>query len=183
LIQNGRIFVGNGKVIESGAVLVRKGRIAEIYEGTAPDPKSLNAEPIDAAGKTVLPGLIDVHVHLGAPGGFYVDWSKYDPTKANEHELEAYLYSGVTAVRSAGDALDGMLKLKKLFGSGEKRGAELFLCGPLFTAEGGHGTEYGSYLPETHARRLPRAICPHTQEPGGRPKTSRRSREQTCRCD
>ena len=34
LIQNARIFVGNGKVIESGAVLVRGGKIAEIYEGS-----------------------------------------------------------------------------------------------------------------------------------------------------
>ncbi len=148
LIQNARIFVGNGRTIESGAVLIRQGKIAEIYEGTAPDAKSLNAEPIEAAGKTVLPGLIDVHVHLGATGGFYDDWSKFEPQKAAEHDLEAYLYCGVTAVRSAGDAVDMMLKLRQLFGSGEKLGAELFLCGPLFTAEGGHGTEYGNFLPE-----------------------------------
>lgn len=148
LIQNARIFVGNGKVIESGAVLVRGGRIAEIYEGASPDAKSLDAEPIEAAGKTLLPGLIDVHVHLGASGGFYEDPSKgYDP-KAAERELEAYLYSGVTTVRSAGDSVDDMLKLRRLFGSGEKLGAELFLCGPLFTAEGGHGTEYAKFMPE-----------------------------------
>ena len=82
LIQNARIFVGNGKVIESGAVLVMGGKIAEIYEGSFPDAKKLNAEAIDAAGKTVLPGLIDMHVHLGGPGGFYDDWSKYDPTES-----------------------------------------------------------------------------------------------------
>ncbi len=148
LIQNARIFVGNGKVIESGAVLVRGGKIAEIYEGSSPDAKSLNAEAIDAAGKTLLPGLIDVHVHLGGPGGFYDDWSKFDPEKANERELEAYLYCGVTAVRSAGDKVDDMLKLRQRFNSGEKLGSELFLCGPLFTAEGGHGTEYAKNMPE-----------------------------------
>ncbi|HEV2094861.1 MAG TPA: amidohydrolase family protein, partial [Chthoniobacterales bacterium] len=148
LIQNVRIFVGNGKVIESGAVLVQKGRIAAVYDGSFPDAKSLNAEPVEAAGKTILPGLIDVHVHLGSTGGFYDDWSKFDAKAAAERELEAYLYSGVTAVRSAGDAVDTMLQLRNLFGSGEKLGAELFLCGPLFTAEGGHGTEYGKFLPE-----------------------------------
>lgn len=148
LIQNARIFVGNGKVIESGAVLVRNGKIAEIFEGAAPDAKSLNAEPIEAAGKTLLPGLIDVHVHLGAPGGFYDDWSKVDEQKTRERELEAYLYCGVTAVRSAGDATNKMLAARRQFGSGEKLGTELFLCGPLFTAEGGHGTEYGARLPE-----------------------------------
>jgi imidazolonepropionase-like amidohydrolase/ABC-type multidrug transport system permease subunit len=148
LIQNARIFVGNGKVIESGAVLVKDGKIAEVYDGSFPDAKKLNAEPIDAAGKTVLPGLIDMHVHLGAPGGFYDDWSKYDPEKSSERELEAYLYCGVTAVRSAGDKVDDMLKLRERFNSGEKLGSELFLCGPLFTAEGGHGTEYAKGLPE-----------------------------------
>jgi imidazolonepropionase-like amidohydrolase/ABC-type multidrug transport system permease subunit len=148
LIQNARIFVGNGNVIESGAVLVRGGKIAEIYEGSFPDAKKLNAEAIDAAGKTVLPGLIDMHVHLGGPGGFYDDWSKYDPRKAYERALESYLYCGVTAVRSAGDKVDEMLKLRQQFNSGEKLGSELFLCGPLFTAEGGHGTEYSKRIPE-----------------------------------
>jgi len=145
LIQNARIFVGNGKVIESGAVLVRGGKIDNVYEGSFPDAKSLNAEPIDAAGKTVLPGLIDVHVHLGASGGFPADFMK---SKAAERALESYLYCGVTAVRSVGDRLDYMLKLREKFGSGERLGTELFFCGPLFTAEGGHGTEYAKYMPE-----------------------------------
>ncbi len=148
LIQNARIFVGNGKVIESGAVFVKDGKIAEVYDGTFPDAKKLNAEAIDAAGKTVLPGLIDVHVHLGGPGGFYDDWSKFDPEASSERELEAYLYCGITAVRSAGDKVDDMLKLRARFNSGEKLGSELFLCGPLFTAEGGHGSEYAKSLPE-----------------------------------
>jgi len=149
LIQNARIFVGNGKVIESGSVLIRGGKIAEIYEGTsAPDAKTLKAEPIEAAGKTIIPGLIDVHVHIGASGGFYDDWTKFDTNKSADREMEAYLFSGVTAVRSAGDAVEAMLKLRQQFGRGEKLGTELFLCGPLFTAEGGHGTEYGKYVPE-----------------------------------
>lgn len=148
LIQNGRIFVGDGKLIESGAVLVRNGKIEKVFEGSAPDAKSLNAEAIEAAGKTVLPGLIDVHVHLGASGGFYSDPGKYgDPTNA-ERALEAYLYCGVTSVRSVGDALNSMLRLRNVFGSGEKLGTDLFFCGPLFTAEGGHGTEYFKNIPE-----------------------------------
>ena len=148
LIQNARVFVGDGKVIESASILIKGGKIAEIYEGNAPDPKTLKADVVEAAGKTVLPGLIDVHVHLGASGGFVEDWSKFDPKKATERELRSYLYCGITSVRSAGDAVDDMLKVRKLFGSGEKLGTELFLCGPLFTAEGGHGTEYGKFLPE-----------------------------------
>jgi len=148
LITNARIFVGNGKVIESGAVLISNGRIENIYEGNFPDAKALNADAIDGSGKTILPGLIDVHVHLGASGGFPEDFTKYDPAKASERALESYLYCGVTTVRSAGDRLDDLLKLRQHFGSGEKLGTELFFCGPLFTAEGGHGTEYAKFMPE-----------------------------------
>jgi len=147
LIRGARIFVGNGKVIETGTVLVRAGKIAQVYEGAGPDPKSVNAEVVEAEGKTILPGLIDVHVHLGAPGGFYPDSSKSDPEKTMLRELAAYLYSGVTAVRSVGDGLDSVLKMRSTVNGGEVLGAELSTCGPVFTTPGGHGTEYFKGLP------------------------------------
>jgi len=154
LIRGARIFVGNGKVIESGAILIRDGKIAEIYEGEGPDPKTVKASVIEASGKTVLPGLIDVHVHLGAPGGFVADMSNYQAEPVMERHLAAYLYSGVTAVRSVGDALDTVLKIRATVNSGEKLGAEVFTCGPLFTAPGGHGTEYFKELPENIRQQL-----------------------------
>ncbi len=149
LIRDARLFLGDGNVIEQGAVLIKNGKIVEIYTGSAPDPKSLKAEAIDAAGKTLMPGLIDVHVHLGAPGGIYDNAADYGSTDKNfPRELAAYLYSGVTAVKSAGDSLDDVLKARASNASGEKLGAELFVVGPLFTAPGGHGTEYGANLPD-----------------------------------
>ncbi len=150
LIRSARIFIGDGKVMENGSVLVRGGKIAEIYEGAGPDPKTLKAETVEAAGKTVLPGLIDVHVHLGAPGGIYPDMTKYyaDAEKGLRRELAAYLYSGVTTVRSVGDLLDSTLKLRSTVNSGEILGSELMTCGPLFTAAGGHGTEYFKDVPD-----------------------------------
>jgi imidazolonepropionase-like amidohydrolase len=63
-------------------------------------------------------------------------------------KLAAYLYSGVTAVRSVGDFLDKSLEARAVVASGVRLGAELFACGPMFTAEGGHGTEYIQYMPE-----------------------------------
>ena len=149
LITGARIFVGDGRVIESGAVLVRNGKIAEVYEGSWPAADTLKADEIQAVGKTILPGLIDVHVHLGAPGGFYEDMRNYRPDQAMLRHLAAYLYSGVTTVKSVGDQLDESLKARTAMKNGEKLGAELFLCGPLFTTEGGHGTEYSRYMPET----------------------------------
>jgi imidazolonepropionase-like amidohydrolase/ABC-type multidrug transport system permease subunit len=149
LIRNARVFIGDGKVIENGAVLVKNGRIAEVYDGNVPDEKSLSAQPVEAAGTTILPGLIDTHVHLGSPGGFMEasDWQKYDANKAIQRSLAAYLYSGVTAVRSLGDQLDVALLARQTINSGEKLGAELFVAGPLFTTAGGHGTEYAERMP------------------------------------
>jgi imidazolonepropionase-like amidohydrolase len=86
---------------------------------------------------------------LGSPGGVYEQPTDYEPSdKSMPRELAAYLYSGVTAVRSAGDATADVLKVRQTIASGEKLGAELFLVGPLFTAEGGHGFEIAENLPE-----------------------------------
>jgi ABC-type multidrug transport system permease subunit len=68
LIRDARLFLGDGTVIDQASVLIKDGKIAEIYTGPAPDAKALRADAIEAAGKTLLPGLIDVHVHLGSLG-------------------------------------------------------------------------------------------------------------------
>lgn len=109
LIRNARVFIGDGKVIDNGAVLVKDGKIAAIYDNNIPDPKTLNASPIEAAGKTILPGLIDTSV--GTP---------------SQRDLAAWLYCGVTAV-NASDRSERTLKTRDLIDSGEKQGAELFL--------------------------------------------------------
>jgi imidazolonepropionase-like amidohydrolase/ABC-type multidrug transport system permease subunit len=141
LIRDARIFVGDGRVIEPGSVLVRNGKVAEIFEGKAPNAKALRAEAVEAAGKTLLPGLIDAHVHIAGPGGIYADSSKYQPQKATLRALAAYLYCGVTTVKSAGDPLDMSLEARSKAKSRGWLGAELFVSGPIFTTERGYGTE------------------------------------------
>lgn len=147
LIKNARIVVGNGRVIERGSVLVRDGRIAEIFEGDAPDAKALSADELEAAGKTVIPGLIDAHVHLGAPGGVYTDPKEYGKAGSEERELAAYLYAGVTAVRSTGDWLENSLALRAKVMANRFHGADLVTAGPLFTAEKGHPTQLVDFFP------------------------------------
>jgi imidazolonepropionase-like amidohydrolase len=68
---------------------------------------------------------------------------------AGKRRLAAYLYCGITAVRSTGDFLDQSLKLRALINSGEYLGAEFFAYGPLFTAPGGHPTELIKYFPQS----------------------------------
>src|SRR5579883_694340 len=148
LIRNVRIFTGEGNVIENGFVLVKDGKIAQIGTGPAPDSDALHADAVEGAGKTLLPGLIDVHVHLGGPAGISNSADDYDTRKAMRRAAAALLYSGVTAARSTGDGLDLSLELRRAIREGSKLGAQLFVCGPMFTAEGGHGTEFVEHVPQ-----------------------------------
>src|SRR6185295_13583681 len=127
LIHDARLFLGDGTVIDQGSVLIKDGKIAEIYTGTAPDAKSLRADAIEAAGKTLMPGLIDVNVRLSLPGIPISDPEYFQNLDQNiDRELAAYLFSGVTAVKSAGDPQGLVLKHQATIASGERLGAELF---------------------------------------------------------
>lgn len=140
LIRNARIFIGDGTVIESGSVLVKDGKIEAVYGDGAPIPTGLSAEVIEAAGKTLLPGLSDLHVRLSAPGGVFEKAPAGAAASGMDRALEAYLFSGVTAVRSDGDPSDKTLALRTQFNDGEQLGAELFVSSPLFTAAHGYGS-------------------------------------------
>jgi len=141
LIRNARIFTADGKTIESGSVLVRNGKIAEIYEGAAPDADKLKATPIEGMGKTLLPGLIDAHVHLAALGGAPGEGTKYDAREAMRRAAAALLFCGVTSARSMGDPAELSLKLRAEFSSGASLGAQLFASGPIFAVDG-RGAEF-----------------------------------------
>jgi len=148
LFNNVNIFVGNGETIQGGAVLIKDGKIAQVFSKPPEDTKSLNAEVREEAGKTLMPGLIDMHVHIGAPGGVFKNPQDYTDPHAEIRRLAAYLYSGITTVRSTGDLLEGSIKLRQTMASGKYEGAELYTCGPLFTAAGGHPEELLEGFPE-----------------------------------
>lgn len=64
LIVNATILTGTGARIENGSLLISEGRIMQI-SGDSEEISPGDAEVIDAQGRWVTPGLIDVHSHLG----------------------------------------------------------------------------------------------------------------------
>jgi ABC-type multidrug transport system permease subunit len=127
LIRDARIFTG-GEMIERGAVLIRNGRIAEVFRGPAPPADSLNAEPVEAAGRTVLPGLIDAQVVLALDAGLPpkgADGVRQTAARA----LAAYLYCGVTAVGAAATTPELEAAAREIR-RGERLGAELLPAPP-----------------------------------------------------
>ena len=62
LVRGGTVLTGTGQELAGADVLIQDGRIAAVGEGLAAPQ---GAEVIDAAGRWVTPGLIDVHSHLG----------------------------------------------------------------------------------------------------------------------
>jgi len=126
-IKNVRIFDGE-KVIPSGTVVIEGGKI------TACGPQAAipqNAEVIDGRGKTLLPGLVDAHVHIISPDN-----------------LKQALIFGVTTVIDMFTEVKNMQSLKKLQAEGKSQDMAYFISpGTLATAPGGHGTEYGFSIP------------------------------------
>lgn len=112
LIHNGTLIDGNGgDPIANGAVLVKGNKIEAVgrkAELTLPDAK---IEMIDAQGGTILPGLIDTHVHVTFDGiDLVAQMNK--PYSLVYYEaadnLKRTLMAGITSVRDAGGADLGM---------------------------------------------------------------------------
>jgi hypothetical protein len=92
LLRNARIITMRGnEVIENGDILVRNGRVYAVGKrGAVTVP--MNAEIIDVTGKTIVPGFIDVHSHLGP----YIAW---DVHPEQDWRLNVELAFGVTTIR------------------------------------------------------------------------------------
>ena len=137
-----------------------QGRIAAVGPaGAVAAPRG--AERIDATGLTILPGLIDCHVHLSLRLEPVADQVQRSPTDLVVRALQtgrAFLESGVTTVRDAGYTPAG---IKRAFADGAFPGPRTQIsCTPL-SQTGGHGdgwTPSGSVL-QTDVSDLPPGIA------------------------
>ena len=88
--------------IENGVIVVRDGRIAAVGPAASTTVPA-GATVIDAAGKTIMPAMINVHAHMGYEG--YSSWGARNHTAANllDH-LQREAFYGVAAATSVGSS-------------------------------------------------------------------------------
>lgn len=143
VIVGGRVFDGTGAPARQATVVVEGNRIARISAPADADWPQ-DAVVVDAAGKTVLPGLIDLHVHLSydEPGVFpAIGRSPADQALRGMERLRVYIQSGITSVRDTGSDGDVPFRLKDWVAAHRLPGPRVFAAGQLITGTGGHGAE------------------------------------------
>ena len=148
VIVGGTVVDLNGEApIENAVIVVTGERITAI--GNAADVEiPADAKKIDAKGKWLIPGLMNMHVHLGLilPG-------KMKAQLANEtegelalrmaHAARGVLKAGITTIRLPGDSKHADIALDKAIKKGEAIGPRIFSSGEALKISGGHGAKKG----------------------------------------
>ena len=132
--------VRSGKVIDNPQIVVREGRIVSV--GRAGDAVPAGAERIDLKDMTLLPGLIDMHVHIDSDptysGYTYLQfsdrfWSAVSVTHAHDT-----LMAGFTTIRNLGSDDWNDVGLQQAIDAGKVVGPRIVPAGYAFGATGGH---------------------------------------------
>src|SRR5215468_8299611 len=136
-----RLF--DGQVLHTGAplVVVSGGRISGV-DLTGSDV-SADLPIVDLGDVTLLPGLIDAHVHLAFdPAGDHVTQMQADPDEVllqrMHRHAQAALRAGITTVRDLGDRSYLASVLRERYLAKARAGPEILVAGPPITRSGGH---------------------------------------------
>lgn len=143
VIRDARLIDGTGRPpAEHASIVIAGNRVQQIFRDAGEARIPNGARVIDAGGRTILPGLIDAHVHLiiGSAGSANAP-SEYMPERVIR-DLRADLYWGVTTVRSAGDMLDWSVRLRDNERNGTLVSPRLYIVGPMITAVDGHPARF-----------------------------------------
>ena len=156
-IRGATLIDGNGGIPIPNSTVIVDGGYIQAVGADLPAPK--NAKIIDASGKTLLPGLIDAHVHLymgehdvcipgaGLPLGL-ADHPCMRVLKSLEYATHT-LMAGFTTVRDAGDLADNTIQLRNAINQGIVSGPRIISCNQHLSITGGHLAPYPAWLNRT----------------------------------
>jgi imidazolonepropionase-like amidohydrolase len=138
LFTNARLFDGLSLNTREGvSVLVQDGKIADLVQGALAPPEG--ATVIDAAGRTLIPGLIDAHWHTilaSLPIQVMMTADAADVHLAAAAQAKRTLMRGFTTVRDAGGP---SFALKRAIDGGLVEGPRIYPSGAMISQTSGHG--------------------------------------------
>ena len=151
LIKADRLIDGAGEAPIAGAALLMRGSTIEAIgrqaDVRAPDGASVTE--VDYGDATIVPGLVDCHTHLCAPG----DGTVGDEIARERHQIlllqaaknaRTILHSGVTTIRENGAMGQVTINLKEGIRRGLAVGPKMVICARPITITGGHMGYWGS---------------------------------------
>lgn len=134
---------GNAPVRDS-VVVIRGSQIEAAGPATTVHVPNDVARTIDATGMWMMPGMIDLHIHLrsqrGSDGGAYPNTLAAAGIRGTLF-LQSLVRAGITAVVDRGTPDDLALRLKEAVARGLLVGPRVFWSGQLITSTGGHADE------------------------------------------
>jgi len=138
-----RLLDGTGaQPVADAAVLIRGGRIVHASPAADLPTAAAGAEVREFPGCTLLPGLVDVHVHLVASAGpdlaADVPRSEAERTLAAVRNARRQLDQGVTLVRDLGAPGAEVVAVARAIEAGTLEGPRVLAAGPAVTMTGGH---------------------------------------------
>src|SRR5215211_2139971 len=139
LLTNARVLDGLGGVIERANVRVDGERVVEVSPdtGTSPEP---GFETIDLSGKTLMPALVDAHVHLSSYEALPPLLRGEEPRADAVHYFELansarnLVRMGILTVRDVGSMEDHALHLRQAIRLGLAPGPRILTCARIISA-------------------------------------------------
>ena len=150
LITNAKIFDGSDKLVEGMDVLIQGNKIVQIAEGIM-ITQDVNSTILDAGGRTLTPGFMDMHAHtmLQMSFGVAANSDEYYWAYVSTQAANMYLSRGFTTVRDVGG---NCFSLKKAIDQGIVDGPRIYPSGPMLSQTSGHSDHrtdsYASQLVE-----------------------------------
>ena len=143
LIHAGNMFSGTSDTLQSNVTIVVNGNTIEAIESGFRSPTEHDSV-INLKDATVMPGLMDMHVHLSLQfdgpqtylNGFTLNEADYAIRAA--HYAQKTLNAGFTTVRNLGDSFNETIALRNAINKGYATGPRIFTVGKSIATTGGH---------------------------------------------